>query len=27
VFDVLGLAPTETMKARLHRLDQIASQA
>jgi hypothetical protein len=27
VFDVLGLAPTEEMRARAQRLDQIASQA
>ena len=27
VFDVLGLPPTESMEARAHRLDQIASQA
>ena len=27
VFDVLGLPPTESMEARGHRLDQIASQA
>jgi Glycosyl transferases group 1 len=27
VFDVLGLAPTEAMRARAQRLDQIASQA
>jgi hypothetical protein len=27
IFDVLGLAPTETMQARQQRLDQIAAQA
>jgi hypothetical protein len=27
VFDCLGLAPTEKMRARAHQLDQIASQA
>jgi len=26
VFDTLGLAPTEKMRARAKRLDQIASQ-